>query len=367
MLTVKEKDFKSFFKVPFHVRAGNKLYAAPFKFDLKKQLSLKNPIFKTENDFTYYTVFKNNTPVGRITAHVHKRFNEKFKLNRCYFGFFESINDQEVANTLFGLAEKWGKERGFTSIAGNFNLTAMQEMGFMIDGFDKEPYIAQSFGVDYYPQLLQAGGYTPTFPMKTFEIDLEKINPELLLGEKQKSLLKNLEYEFIPITKTVFDTRRDDMIFVFNIAFENNPFFVPYTRTEFDFQANDLTYFIDSSISYLVEHNKKPIAISIHIPDINPFLRKTKSTFTLATLYYFIKNKLKRERCLCVFSAVLPEYHSKGILGGIAYLSVKNMKKRGYKKFGITWISDSNIGSLKKVSDLNGKKLHELRIFEKNL
>ncbi len=43
------------------------------------------------------------------------------------------------------------------------------------------------------------------------------------------------------------------------------------------------------------------------------------------------------------------------------------MKKRGYKKFGITWIADNNIASLRKVEAANAKKLHELRIFEKEL
>ena len=91
MLQVKEKDFESFFKVPFNVRGHKSLYAPLFKPDLKKMLSTKNPVFKSENDFTYYTVFKSGVAAGRITAHVHKEFNERFGLKRCYFGFFESM------------------------------------------------------------------------------------------------------------------------------------------------------------------------------------------------------------------------------------------------------------------------------------
>lgn len=367
MLQFKEKDFESFFNVPFSIRGRNSFYASPFKPDLKKILSAENPIFKTENDYTYYTVFKNNLPAGRITAHFHKTFNEKFNQRKCYFGYFECINDQEVANYLFNLAEKWARDRGFESIAGNFNLTAMQEMGIMTDGFGKEPYIAQSYGEPYYPELLKNAGYNPTFPMSTFEIDLQTIEPEIVLGEKQKQIFSDSDYEFIPITRSLYNKIRPVILDIFNKGFDQNPLFVPVSQKEFDFQAKDLVYFLDSHIAFLVKFQKKPIAVSTHIPDINPFLRATRSKLKITTLYHFLKCLFNKDRTLCIFASVLPEYQNKGIVGAISYLTLKAMKKRGYKKLGITWIADGNIGSLKKMKNLNAKKLHELKIFEKQL
>ena len=168
MLQILEKDFESFFHVPFEVRGKKSLYAAPFKPDLKKMLSLKNPIFKSENDFTFYTAIKNNVPVGRISVHVHHSFNNRYNTKKCYFGFFECINNQSVADELFLLAERFAIKNGYESLSGNFNLTAMQEMGVMISGFENEPYIAQSFGMSWYPELMTNAGFAPTFPMTTF-------------------------------------------------------------------------------------------------------------------------------------------------------------------------------------------------------
>ncbi len=64
---------------------------------------------------------------------------------------------------------------------------------------------------------------------------------------------------------------------------------------------------------------------------------------------------------------MLPEYQKQGVLGAIAYNTLSAMKKRGYKKFGITWIAETNNGSLKKMKDTDAKRMHELRIFEKQL
>lgn len=367
MTEILEKDFESFFRVPFEVRGEKSLYASPFKPDLKKMLSVENPIFKSESDFTFYTIKKDNRPVGRITAHLHHAFNERYRTKTCYFGFFECVNDTRVSSELFRLAENWAKKKGCNLLTGNFNLTAMQEMGVMVSGFEYEPYILQSYGMPYYPELMKDAGFLPTFPMSTFEVDLERANPDFVRSEKHKELLENPEYEFVPITKSMYPRLRSTILDIFNRGFDLNPLFVPITQEEFDFQAKDLVYFMDSSISFLAKHKGVPVGLSIHVPDINPLLRATGSKLSFSTLYHFIRCKFKRERTLCIFAAMLPAYQKQGVLGAIIYLTIKSMKKRGYKKFGITWISEKNAGSMRKMEDLQAKRLHELRIFEKQL
>jgi hypothetical protein len=328
---------------------------------------MENPIFKSAADFTYFTIFQNAQPVGRITAHVHHAFNERYNTKKCYFGFFECIHDQAIANELFRCAEKFAIKNGYTALTGNFNLTAMQEMGVMTQGFDQEPYILQSYGMPYYAELMLNAGFTPTFPMSTYEIDLETIDVQSVLSPKQSMILNNPTFEFLPVTRRMYEAMKPDILDIFNKSFDQNPLFVPISMAEFDFQAKDLVYFMDSHISFLVKHHGKPIGVSIHVPDINPLLRSTGSKLTLKTIYHFIKLKLQRERTLCIFSAILPDYQKQGVLGAVLYLTLNAMKQRGYKKFGITWISEQNKGSLRKMEDSKALKLHDLHIFEKQL
>lgn len=367
MIQIIEKDFDSFFQVPFILRGQNSLFASTFKPDLKKMLSTENPIFKTESDFTYFTALKDKKLVGRITAHIHHAFNERYQTKKCYFGFFECINNQEVANELFRCAEQFAISKGYTELAGNFNLTAMQEMGVMVNGFDKEPYILQSYGMPYYSELMTNAGFVPTFPMSTYEINLETIDAEAVLSPKQKLILENPEFEFVPIARHKYNELKTDILDIFNKGFDQNPLFIPISLAEFDFQAKDLVYFMDSHISFLVKHKGVPVGVSIHVPDINPLLRATGSKLKFSILYHFIKLKLKRKRTLCIFSAILPEYQKQGVLGVVLHFTIKAMQKRGYKTFGITWISEINKGSLRKIEDAKGVKLHDLRIFEKKL
>jgi hypothetical protein len=367
MIKIIEKDFEKFFQTPFILRGPKSLYASAFKPDLKKMLSMENPIFKSESDFNFYTITQNDRLVGRISAHIHHAFNERYGTKKCYFGFFECINDQAIANELFKLAEDFARKNGCNELAGNFNMTAMQEMGIMVNGFENEPYILQSYGMPYYAKLMENAGFLPTFPMSTYEIDLETIDADAILSPKQKAVMEDSEYEFVPVTRSMYSSMKADILDIFNKGFDQNPLFVPISMAEFDFQAKDLVYFMDSHISFMIKHNGKPVGVSIHVPDINPLMRATGSRFTWDFLYHFIKLKFKRERTLCIFSAILPEYQKMGVLGVTLHLTLKAMKKRGYKTFGITWISEMNKGSLRKIEDAKARKLHDLRIFEKSL
>ena len=367
MIEIVEGDFNSFFNAPFEIRGRGSLYASPFKSDLKNMLSLKNPIFFSENDYSYFTAFKNGKIVGRVSAHVHNAYNKRFNTKTCYFGLFECINDHAVANVLLDKGMEFAKIRNLNEISGNFNLTAMQEMGVMIGGFENEPYVLQSYGMPYYPNLLEDFGFVAEYPMSTFEVNLEDLEVESLIRDKQIKIFNDAEYQFIQVTKKAYKEFMPILLDIFNESFDKNDFFVPISIKEWNFQAKDLIHFIDSDISFVVLHKGKPIGTSLQIPDLNPILRRSGGKLSLKMIYYMIKSKLVRDRALLIFSAIKPEYQNIGILGAISYKACKAMKKRGYKKLGITWVSEKNIGSLKNVEALNGKKLHDLRIFSKKI
>ncbi|MDG1517703.1 MAG: GNAT family N-acetyltransferase [Flavobacteriales bacterium] len=366
-MKIVSRDFNSFFKAPFEIRGKKTFYASPFKPDLKKMLSLENPIFSSEKDYNYYTALKNGKIVGRISAHVHRAYNERFQTKSCYYGFFECVNDQEVANALLNKVVEFAKAGNFDEISGNFNLTAMQEMGVMVGGFENDPYVLQSYGMPYYPELLEGFGLVGEYPMSTFDVNLEKLEVESLIREKQKALFNDPDYEFVPVTKKAYKEFMPILLDIFNESFDQNDYFVPISVQEFDFQAQDLIHFIDSTISFVVLHKGKPVGTSLHIPDLNPMLRGTGSRLNWKMIYYLIKFKLVRERALLIFSAIKPEYQNVGMLRAILYKASKAMKERGYKTLGITWVSEKNIGSLRNVEALNGKKLHDVRIFSKKI
>ena len=59
-----------------------------------------------------------------IKNDIHLKYHND---NSGFFGFFECINDQEVANALFDTAKKWLKEKGLTRMLGPANPSSNDE------------------------------------------------------------------------------------------------------------------------------------------------------------------------------------------------------------------------------------------------
>lgn len=201
MLKIIVNNVDKFFDVAFQCATAHSQYVSPMKMDLKRFLSTKNPLFPTRDSFKVLVCEKNGFLAGRLLVHEHQESNKLYNEKKAYFGFFECIDDLDVARCLFSEAESWAMARGLTSLQGNFNLTAMQQIGVMVEGFDRKPYMDQTYSPPHHAALLIALGYQPIFPMATFELKLDSFDPQKLLGPKQREMLGREDLEFTTLKK----------------------------------------------------------------------------------------------------------------------------------------------------------------------
>ncbi|WP_136440537.1 GNAT family N-acetyltransferase [Pacificoceanicola onchidii] len=360
MITLKEKHFESFFAVPFEAYGTEQPYVSPFKSDLKRFLTAgTNPLFPSEDSFTYLTAFKHGQPLGRIVVHAHAASNEKHGTNRASFGFFDCANDAEVAGALLTRAETWARTRGFDEIAGNFNLTAMQQMGVQTDGFDRPGYTDMVLNPPHIPDLLRGQGYAPVFPVTTFELDLAQARlPQAALPDG---------HHFAPVKRRTFKPRMEEARQVLNDGFAENPMFVPLTPEEFTFQAGEMMTIIDPRLSSVLKDGETPVGVVICIPDLNGFLRASRSRFSLLTPWHFLRYRLRRRRAVIIFYSVSRSSHGKGLMSAMLAHTITALKGAGYESLGITWIADVNAGSLRMMEKLGAEPLHRLHLFRKGL
>ena len=124
--------------------------------------------------------------VGRITAHINRRHNEFWKDRAGFFGFFESIEDLEVARALTQAAEAWLRSRGFEQMRGPFNFSTNEECGFLSEGFDRLPGIMMPYTKPYYLEFMERLGYSSVKELLAYEYDSGGAVPEYLtrLGQR---------------------------------------------------------------------------------------------------------------------------------------------------------------------------------------
>ncbi|WP_170327330.1 GNAT family N-acetyltransferase [Ruegeria arenilitoris] len=367
MIELLERDFSSFFTAPFHAYGADTPYVSPMMADLKRFLSIENPLFSNASDFTFFSVKRYGKPVGRITAHLHRGSNDLHHEARGCFGYFDCANDPEVATVLLQAAENWSRAKGMTRLVGNFNLTAMQQAGIMTGGFDQQPFTDQIWGPPHLPGLLEANGFQPHFPMTTFERRLDTNPIPEVLPNAQRSQLLDQGFSFVRVTHATIAERLEDARAILNRSFKNNPMFVPVTAEEFHFQAKDMKWIMDPRISKVVHYRGAPAGAVIAIPDLNPLLRRIGSRLCLSLPFQYLRYKARRDRAVVIFQGVMPEFQGRSVNPLMLSEMTRDMIAAGYKTVGGTWIADENAASLRQTEKAGAAPLHRLHLFSKEL
>ena len=366
-IEIREGDFNAMFEAPFACYGRDHPFVSPLRGDFRKSLSSENPFFRDFARFTLFTAHRGRRIVGRILAHIHDESNRRHGLARGYFGWFDCIDDVDVAAALLDAASRWTEARGCTEIAGNFNLSITQVIGVVTEGFERAAYTYQQANPPHIPALLERLGFERFFPMRTFELDIRGLDPQIVLGAKHRALLADPRWHFAPIRRREFERRLVEACAILNDGFAENALFVPLTKEEFLFPCEGMMWIIDQTLSWTAYHEGEPVGVVLCIPDLNPFLQATRSRIGITTPWHLLRLKLNRTRAAIIFFSIRRAHHNRGLIGVLLHKVLSAMKAGGYAHLGISWISDSNGASLWQMEKLGATPLHRLHLFRKPL
>ena len=370
-LTLRHEDLDAFFRAPFEVYGSDSPYVSPLRSDIERALDVRrNPLFGEigAGVRSVLTAHRGRRVVGRIVAHVHGASNRVHGERRGCFGFFDCADDLSAARLLLDEAERFVRGHGCDVLAGNFNLTAMQQLGVVTDGFGETPYSDMQYNPPHIPRLLEACGFTAAFPMSTFELDLETFDPATLLTGPVAERLNDPRLTWAELRVAEFDRVLEQVRVVLNDGFGRNPMFVPLTPEEMRFQARDLSHVLDPRITALVGDVHGPVGVVLCIPDLNPMLRAMRSRFSITAPWHYLRYRLRpRRRAVIIFYSVAARMQGQGLNGAMLHRVTTALRTAGYRTLGLTWIADVNAASLRQVQRLGARRLHRLHLFSKRV
>ena len=127
----------------------------------------RNPFYR-DGEGCAFLATRGARDAGRVLAHVWRR-HARLHGERCgYFGFFECGDDEEAASALLEAAAAFARARGCTSLRGPFNMTAAQEMGVVIAGFEGAPAVDMVHTPPWVPRLLESAGFRVCLRMRAW-------------------------------------------------------------------------------------------------------------------------------------------------------------------------------------------------------
>ena len=168
-------DEKTFIKFQWKPYAGNRYWVPPLLMDRRKLIDRKNNPFYKHAEMEMFLAERNGEPVGRIAAIINQNHIKEHNENIGFFGFFECIDDQDVANALFDAAKKWLKEKDVTGMRGPASPSVNDEYGLLIDGFDKSPAVLMVYNPEYYQRLVGNYGFKKAKDLYAYYVHKDKV------------------------------------------------------------------------------------------------------------------------------------------------------------------------------------------------
>jgi GNAT superfamily N-acetyltransferase len=359
-------DFKEFFQVPFLVYNDNKYWVPPFWGEMKRFFT-KNELFWTHSEAELFVAYKDDTAVGRIAAVIDHSFSRPSGKKIGFFGFFECIQDFEIASALLEVAQKWLLSKGMEEMHGPINGRVDLGSGFLIEGFDSMPYLIGQYSAKYYVDFAEKFKMKKSIDLVSYNIDLKQDIPSSV-----KISTKHCEENGVKVRRFNRFRINKEMSWWVEMLMEEFSDHYGYTSVSNEevvtrFGIRELRWVVDPGLFLVAEVDGKPIGFRWSLPDYNQIFKKLKGKFGLygALKTFLYKRQVDRGRFIIM--GIKKNYRGKGIGTCMNYYTLLEMKKRGYKYAEYGWIAEDNIASRKAGEKIGGKLYKIYRVYEKSL
>jgi GNAT superfamily N-acetyltransferase len=358
-------DLRTFIRFPWRIyrdRYPDPNWVPPLLISERALLDpQKSPYFE-HGDACYLLAERDGVPVGRIAGIVndlHVSFQEE---EAGFFGFFECIDDAEVAGALVHEAAAWVSERGLKCLRGPMNFSTNETCGLLIEGFDSPPTIMMTHNPPFYAPLLEGTGMQLVKVLLSYEVTAGPLTDRMLtVAERTR---KHTGVTFRPIDMKRFREEVDLLKSVYNEAWERNWGFVPMTDAEFEHLAADMKPILDPDLVLLAFVKGEMAGFSLAVPDVNQVLVRMNGRLLPFGWLKLMRGLKKVDRVRVIALGVRKDFRRLG-LGSLFYAeSMRVALEKGIRAGEASWILEDNQDMRKPIEMLGGTINKKYAVFE---
>jgi hypothetical protein len=366
----------TFARFPWQLYRNDPHWVPPLFGDRLKLLDPQGHPFWEHAEQQLFLAMRGPDVVGTISAHVNHRHNQIHHDRVGFFGFFDFIHDPDVPRALLDAAADWLRARDMEAIRGPENPSQNEEVGLLVDGFDRPPVILMTYNPPYYQDAIEAAGfekaqdlYAWMIPTSIFDYDVQRLPRKFLRVAEQAQQRPDVVIRKIDMKN--FDREVEIAKQVYNAAWEANWGFVAMTDHEIEHLGDELKFIIDPDLVYIAEVNGEPAGISLGIPDVNQALLKARprpNRWSLPlTLGRFLWHRRHIDTFRLMIMGVVPKYRTIGIDAVFYVITARAAFRKGYEWCEMSWILESNDMMNRIIQRLGGHIYKTYRIYQKPL
>lgn len=363
------REVGEFINVPWNIYTKDPMWVPPLRLERRLHFSKFNPYFKHAR-WQGWIAYRNDAPVGRISAQVDSLHRQYHGADTGHFGLLECIDDEQVFFRLIQAAENWLVTQGARQISGPFNFSINQECGVLVDGFDSPPMFMMPHSPRWYSSLLELNGYQPSKDLLAYWIQADFEPPRVMnaIAHKYRDSI-----QIRTLRRDKFDEEIEILRDIFNDAWSANWGFVPFTREEFAELGSALRWLVPDEFIQIAEVDGLPAAFMAVLPNFNEVLSK----FNGKLLPLGWLRLIKQLKSHSITTARVPlmgvrkqfQHTSLGMVLAFKLIDAPRQAglARGIRGVELSWILEDNHSMRAILEKIGGREYKRYRIYEKRL
>ena len=366
-------ELSQFVRFAWRVYRGDPNWVPPLISDRITKLDpTRNPFWRTA-ERQLWIAWRDGQPAGTIAAILDHHRQRSLGKPVGVYGFFECLDDPEVAAALFDAAAGWLKENGMCSMTGPYNPDTNDEPGILVEGFETRPALLEAHHPRYYQALFEknrfvknldtiARLYILTPQMVTFE----QAMPEKLL-KVARIVEKRTDLRLRQVKMKDWENEVRLACQISNAALAPLPGNVPMQESEFAEFANSFKPLIDPRLALIAEVGGKPVGYALALPDYNEVLQRLNGRLGPLGLLKFLWYRRRIRRVSFKILMILPEYQKRGFEAALVTGISRSIWDAGFPEVDASLTGEENMSSWLYQEHIGLKVYRCYRIYDREL
>ena len=351
------RELRKFVLFPEKLYKNNPYYVPPLVFDQMDTLDQEKGAAQEFCDSELYLAYKDGELAGRVAAIVNHKANEQWNHKEVRFGWYDFIEDPEVAKALMDKVEKFGRKHRMESVVGPLGFTDFDPEGMLVEGFDRVSTMALIYNFPYYNDYLEQMGFGKDTDWIEYRVTVPTVMPERW-PRLEKIIKERANVHLRPLTRKII--REEDYgMKVFRCINDCYKDLYNFTVLPDHMSEKYLGFYLsilDLDYLSMVENEKNElVAFGISMPSIVKALQKSRGKLFPFGWFWILKSLFVKHEgeAELLLVGVHPEYQNSGV-NTLVFMDMF----RKYNKFGIKF-AETNA-----ILETNLKNQGQFRDFE---
>jgi hypothetical protein len=366
------KDVGDFLRAARVVFAGDPAWVTPLDMDMKERLDPKKNPFFDHGEAVLLTAWKGGELVGRCSAQIDREHLARHQDDTGFFGFFDTVDDPEVARALLSHAEAWLAARGMKHARGPLSLNINEEVGVLVEGFEHPPALLMAHSRAWQAGLIEGAGYAKAMDFFAWKyVTADGFPKRAQRAWEETQALP--EVRFRTLKKSDLAAEVGVLMEIFNDAWQENWGYVRATPREVEKMASDLKLIMDERMAFVVDIDGRPAAMCICLPNVNEAITDLDGKLFptgLLKLLWRVKVRTPQSARLMLLG-IRSELRGVRRYGALALAMCVEVAKRGeqagYQWAELSWTLEDNHRVNLGIRAMGAKVYKKYRVYEKSL